>query len=278
MSTNQVSLPSPAALVHIRFNDGVLYLDDTPTGVRAVEYQGEPLEFLRNLKFNAVWLRDRLSPEILHEAQQVGIWLICPPPSTTELESARVFDSSASRSTPTMDAIYDNVLVWNIGNDGSHARYPSDLQQVQTLQTADRIKRRPLLCTARSGVYDYSRTADILMMFREPLFTSLDMLDLQQWQREYPSLARPDTAFWCTVQTQPSEKMTQQWTMFEGNPSLISAVSYEQIKMQAYSALAAGSHGVLFTSNTPLNNHDPATEFRRTALELANWELQLVEE
>ena len=280
--TNQALPQSPAALVHIRFNDGVLYLDDIPCGIRAIEYQGEPLELLRNLKFNAVWLKEPPSPEIRLEAQQAGIWLVCPPPSNAELETARVFEPGASqRTAPTIDSSYDNVLVWNLGtadNEGSHARYPADAQRAQLLQTADRLKRRPLLCTARSGVYDYSRTADILMMHREPLLTSLDMLDLHLWQRDYPTLVRPDTAFWCTIQTQPSPKLTEQWMMFEGNPSFICAVSYEQIKMQIYLAIAAKARGVLFTSQAPLNNNDPETEFRRTALELANWELQLVEE
>jgi hypothetical protein len=66
--------------------------------------------------------------------------------------------------------------------------------------------------------------------------------------------------------------------MFEGNPQFICSISYEQIKTQVYYALAAGAHGVLFTSQTPLTNNDPETEFRRAALELANWELQMVEE
>ena len=271
---------SATSLARIRFENGILHLNDVPTGVRAIEHQGEPLELLRKLQFNAVWLKEPPSPELRQEAQQVGIWLICPPPSNTELESARVYDPDASlgHSSPTLDSSYDNVLIWNLGDDGSSSRYSADVQRAQMLQNADRIKRRPFIATARSGVYDYSRTANILLMSREPLFTSLDLLDLHSWQREYPSLARPDTTFWCTVQTQPALKMQQQWTMFEGNPLVTCAVSYEQIKMQIYLALAAGARGILFTSHTPLTGNDPETEFRRTALELANWELQLVEE
>ena len=273
---------SPASLIHVRFTDGILRLDDVPIGVRAIEHQGEPLAFLRNLQFNAVWLKEPPSLELRLEAQQVGIWLICPPPSSAELAPARVFDPSAApgSGTPTLDSSYDNVLIWNLGDEGSHSRHTADAQQAHVLQDADRMKRRPLLATARSGIYKYSRTVDILMMSREPLFSSLDLLDLHTWQREFQSLARPgpDTAFWCTVQTQPSLRMAKQWEMFEGNPPFISAVSYEQIKMQVYLALAAGARGILFTSHTPLTGNDLETEFRRTALELANWELQLVEE
>jgi len=285
LTSQEIAPQSPASLVHIRFNDGILSLNDVPIGVRAIEHQEEPLAFLRNLQFNAVWLKKPPSPELRLEAQQAGIWLICPPPGNDELESARVYDPHAApgHSSPALDASYDNVLIWNLGDEGSYSRYSADAQRAQVLQNADRIKRRPLLGTARSGIYDYSRTLDILMMSREPLFSSLDLLDLHVWQRDYPTLARPDTAFWCTVQTQPSPKLTKQWEMFEGNPSFISAISYEQIKMQIYLALAAGTHGagthgILFTSHTPLTNNDPETEFRRTALELANWELQLIEE
>ena len=280
LTSQWTSSQSPASLVHVRFTDGVLSLNDVPIGVRAIEYQGEPFAFLRNLQFNAVWLKEHPSPELRQEAQQAGIWLICPPPSTAELMPARVFDSSATPGSDhsALDSSYDNVLIWNLNSEGSLFGYAADAQRAYVLQSVDRMKRRPLLATARSGIYDYSRTVDILMMSREPLFSSLDLLDLHTWQREFPSLARPDTAFWCTVQTQPSLLMAKQWEMFEGNPPFISAISYEQIKMQVYLALAAGARGILFTSHTPLTGNDLETEFRRAALELANWELQLVEE
>ena len=279
--SSQTLSQSPTALIDIRFNDGVLYLDDVPVGVRAIQYQGEPLDFLRSLQFNAVWLEITPSMELRLEAQQAGIWLICPPPHNTELESGRVFNPNAPQgqpSGPSVDSSYDNVLVWNLGDEGSHARHADDAARAHVLQTADRLKRRPILATARSGVDEYSRTVDILMMSRTPLFTSLDLLDWHTWQRDYRSLARPDTAFWCKVQTQIPPRLATQWTMFEGNPPFICAVSYLQIKSQIYIALASEARGILFASHTPLNNNDPETEFRRTALELANWELQLVDE
>ncbi|MDR3181805.1 MAG: hypothetical protein LBT89_02625 [Planctomycetaceae bacterium] len=274
-----VPTESTTGLTRIRLNDGVLTIDDIAAGVRAIEYRGEPLEFLRKLEFNAVWLKEPPGLELRLEAQRAGIWLVCPPPSSAELEAAKTFDNRPqTHRTAAMDVSYDNVLAWNLGDECSNARYQADAQRAQVLQNADRTKRRPLLCTARSGVYDYSRTCEILMMPKVSLLSSLDMLDLSRWQRSYPALARPDTSFWAAIQTQPLAKMTEQWTALEGSPPYICAFSYEQIKMQIYNAVAAGCHGVLFTSETPLTNDDPETEFRRTALESANWELQLIEE
>jgi hypothetical protein len=285
LTNQQTQNISPASLLPIRLSDQVLSVDEIPIGVRAIEYNGEPLTVLRQLEFNAAWIKERPNAALLQEAKNAGIWLICSPPGPSELSAASKFDASANSpqhlsvsGTSVIDSAYDNVLAWNLGDECTHPNHTVYSQWVSVLQSADRIRRRPILCTARSGVREYSRIADILMMRREPLLSSLDLLALRDWQQSYPLLARPDTPFWCTVQTQPSVKLANQWTMFEANPQSICPFSYEQLRMQVYLALATGAHGILFTSNTPLTNNDPESEFRRTALELLNWQLQLIEE
>ncbi|MDR2115825.1 MAG: hypothetical protein LBP87_05530 [Planctomycetaceae bacterium] len=292
LTNQQTQTVSPASLMPIRLSDQILSVDEIPIGVRAIEYNGEPLSVLRQLEFNAAWIKERPTAALLQEAKTAGIWLICSPPGPSELSAASKFDptavnplhsgSAGSRSagagTLVIDSAYDNVLAWNLGDECTQPNHMSYSQWVSILQSADRIRRRPILCTAQSGVREYSRIADILMMRREPLLSSLDFLALRDWQQSYPLLARPDTPFWCTVQTQPSVKLANQWIMFEGNPQSICPFSYEQLRMQVYLALATGAHGILFTSNTPLTNNDPESEFRRTALELLNWQLQLMEE
>jgi hypothetical protein len=287
LMNQQTQTISPAAMLQIRLSDKVLTIDDIPIGVRMIEYNGEPLAFLRQLKFNTVWVKGQPNAALCQEAKNAGIWLVCSPPGPLELSTAAKFNPSAAPVSAQPDQLslvstigsnYDNVLAWNLGDECSLPDMMVYSHWASVLRSADRVRRRPILCTARSGVREYSRIADILMMRREPLLSSLDMLALRDWQVSYSSLARPDTPFWSTIQTQPSERLANQWTMFEGNPQSICPFSYEQLKMQIYQSLAAGVHGFLFTSNTSLTNNDPETEFRRTALELINWELQLMEE
>ena len=286
LTSQQSPGAAPASQTQIRLSDKILYINDWPRGIRAVEYRGEPLGRLRQLGFNSVWIDGPATAELLHEANQVGVWLICHPPSNSQLRAATTYrgspspgqDVSSFVSTPIIDPVYDSVLAWNLGDECTNANHTADSQRVSLLQAADRVRRRPILCTARSGLWEYSRIVDILMLERTPLLSSLDLKDQLAWQKTYPSLARPDTPFWCTIQTQPSAKLAEQWTMFEGNPQYICAISHEQIKMQVYQGLAAGVHGFLFNSNTPLTNDDPETEFRRYSLELINWELQMIEE
>lgn len=285
--TNQQSMNlSQASLRQIQLKKRILHVDDIPIGVRAIEYRGEPLAFLRQLEFNTVWVKGRPTLELLQEAKDAGVWIICTPPGPSELEAAKRYSANpptalermAMAGSPVLDPIYDNVLVWNLGDECTNPEHPSNAQWATVLQGADRIRRRPILCTARSGVREYSRTVDILMMDRQPLMSSLDFNELAQWQKAYPNLARPDTAFWGTIQTDPDPKLANQWILFGGNVQDMLAITHEQIKMQVFQALAVGTHGLLFTSNTPLTNNDPATEYRRTSLELINWELQMTEE
>lgn len=283
--TSSAIEPSPASLMRIQFSERVLFVNDIPIGVRAVEYQGEPLAFLRRLEFNTVWVQGRATPELLQEAKDAGVWLICSPPSPAELQSASLYENpapgrterSAFLTTPLIDPIYDNVLAWNLGDECAGGHFKTDAPRVTSLQNADRSRRRPILCTARSGVREYSRIVDVLMMRRKPLLSSLEPANLARWQQTYQNLARPDTPFWGTIQTDPDPKLAEQWNLFGGNDQDLCAISHEQIKTQVYQALAAGNHGLMFTSNTPLTNNDPATEYRRTSLELINWELQLIE-
>ncbi|MDR1483890.1 MAG: hypothetical protein LBT09_03605 [Planctomycetaceae bacterium] len=271
---------------NIQISDKILLVNNTPVGVRAIEYQGEPLEFLRKLEFNTVWVKERPSLELLKEAREAGVWLICKPPSPNEITNSKIYPDpiqvdkikESGTNISIASPIYDNVLAWDMGDDCTQPRHQEDTNRATLLQSADRQRRRPLICTARSGVWEYSRIVDVLLLESKPLLSSLDFNDLASWQTGYQMLARPDTPFWTTIQTDVDTKLANQWILFGGNTQEICAITHEQIKMQVHQALACGVHGVIFTSNTPLTNNDSVTEYRRTSLELLNWELQLVED
>ncbi|MDR1291771.1 MAG: hypothetical protein LBK06_11280, partial [Planctomycetaceae bacterium] len=218
---------------------------------------------------------------------EAGVWLICKPPSPNEIADSKIYTDSTSAdknkefatdTSSVTSPIYDNVLAWDLGDDCTQPRHQEDTNRATLLQSADRLRHRPLVCMARSGVWEYSRIVDILLMESKPLLSSLDFNELAAWRTGYQALARPDTPFWTTIQTDVDPKLANQWTMFGGNTNEICAITHEQIKMQVHQALADGIHGVIFTSNSPLTSNDPATEYRRTSLELMNWELQLVED
>ena len=84
-----------------------LLVDGRPLLPRIVQYQGEPLEVLARLGFNAVWLSQPAPAELLAEAERTQMWIICPPPDTEDLHNRRA----------EINGAYNRVLVWDLGRE-----------------------------------------------------------------------------------------------------------------------------------------------------------------
>ncbi|HBT77610.1 MAG TPA: hypothetical protein DEB39_11970 [Planctomycetaceae bacterium] len=269
--------------MRIRMSDQSLVIDgDRAIGVRAIEYRGEPLSLLWEMKFNAVWVTGTPSLELLQEAREVGIFLICSPPSQAELAAMENPNlPGAANVIPLTNAVYDNVLAWNIGDQclNTETAINGYYQLCKAIRAADRRRTRPLICSTDSGTREYSRFIEILLLRRDPMFTSFDLRKYTQWQNAILQYhAYPATPSWSTIQTQPDPRMAMQWELFGGDVGASPQVLFEQMQLMVHMAIASGSHGLVFTSNTPLNANDPETEYRRLALELINLELTLIEE
>ncbi len=254
----------------------VLTAGGSPLFPRAIRHRGEPLTFLKQLGFNAVWLDGPASRELLKQADRLGLWLICPPPRPT---SPYVPEHRVA-ALPKIGPEYDQVLAWDLGRRLSKDQLEATRIWAEQVRLADRRPLRPLVCQPDGELLAYSRRVDsllVLLIDRQPLGTSLELADYARWVRRQPRLARPGTTIWTTVQTQPSEALLGQLKALEpGLPPPIS-VPPEQIRLLAYMAVASGSRGLLFQSHSPLSANDPQTRQRAMALELLNFHLHLLE-
>ncbi len=251
-------------------------------GIRAIEYRGEPLEFLRSMRFNTIWLSSTPSRELLEEAMRKQFWIICPPPAEIGVERPDAHGTSAyDRIAPT-PAEYQNVLCWNLGEYLVKPSVSEIELRARKIQAADRNARqgRPFICSIESGGLDFSSKIQdlIVMMRREPLLTSLDLVEYGAWLKDYEKKLLPSTPRWTAVQTQPDANLVAQWDLFGGHREQPVVVSVDQMRLMVRQAIAAGSHGLLFTSQTPLTDQNPETEYRVKALALLNLELMLIEE
>ena len=270
--------PSPGSGSHVPSRSGrrvelvgsVLLVDGRPTFPRMIQYQGEPLAVLGQLGFNAVRLDRPPTPEILDQATRLGLWLVCPPPGNPPMDLS-------DGPLPPIGPEYDCVLVWDLGQGLSKDQLPSLKRWADQVRVADRENGRPLICRPQSELRAYSRCVDLLMIGRAPLGTSLELTDYGTWTRQRPRLARPGTPIWSTVQTQPAPSLRQQWAALGHDRPLPIAVSSEQIRLLAYTAVTAGSRGLLFESDSPLTAADSETRTRAATLELLNLELGLIE-
>ena len=106
----------------VRMQGSLLLVDGKPFAVRAIEWNGEPFEFLAERGFNVVELHSVPTPEQLADAQRANVWLTCPPPAVGVAFS-------------TEDRAAERVLVWRLAdadapNDAAYFR-----NWIQTLRS-----------------------------------------------------------------------------------------------------------------------------------------------
>jgi hypothetical protein len=249
-----------------------LLAEGRPFFPRIIQYQGEPLEFLARLGFNAVWLSQPPSADLMAEAERLHLWVVCPPPTSA------VPGAQPAAAIADIGPELDNVLAWDLGRQrGGDEQLKAFRRQAIAVRAADRHRGRPLIVAADSELRNYSRVTGLLLLGRQVLGASLEMHDYAAWLRGRQLLAEPGTPVWAVVQTQlPMALAEQLGVLFPGRPVPL-AVSCEQIRLMAYTALVAGSRGLLFESQSPLTANDPETRYRAMSLELLNFALAAIE-
>ncbi len=266
-------LPEDDTQRRVHLDRSVLLVDGSQFFVRAVRWRGEPLTSLKLLGFNTVWLDRFPSSGLLAEAERTGMWLISPAPPLPQSPVT----NGAPPPTPIFGSEYRSVLAWDLGEGLGDGQADSVRLWAKQIRVADSRFRRPLIARPESDLRTYSRIADILVIGRPALGSSLELADYAQWLRLRPQLARPGTPVWVVVPTGPEPALQAQWDAMSPGGAPTTGFSPEQLRLITYVSCVSGARGLLFESHTPIDSTDPAGEVRRVSLELLNLELDLAE-
>src|SRR5690606_2092315 len=76
----QAAHQAPTSQPRVELDGSVLVADSRPIAVRLIEHNGESLEWLQAMGFNAVLLREPPTEAQLRQAEEIGLWLVAPPP------------------------------------------------------------------------------------------------------------------------------------------------------------------------------------------------------
>lgn len=257
------ALPEASAAGPIAELQGSLLLvRGRPLAPRIVQHQGESLEWLKQLGFNAVKLNASPSAEELKEAQRLGLWLIAPPPYGNESTTREAFSS---------------VLAWSLGSRLTELDLAGTKDLVSEIRRFEPDQQRPLVAGVDAGLAELSRIAPIVMLERNPLGTSQELALSRRWLMTRPRLARPGTPFWATIHSQRPEKLSEQLVLLSQGQEIDDDIDHQQLRLAAYSALAAGARGIVFPSRTPLSAQNGSDAMRADTLKLLNLELRLLE-
>lgn len=255
----------------VELSGPILLVDGRPLYPRALQYRGEPLELVARLGFNTVWLGEPPSGELAAEAQRLGLWIIAPPQRPEGLELA--YGPVAPCAAPGVEC--QRVIAWDLGRGMLAEHLEATRRWAEQIRSKD--PGRPLLGQPVAELRSYSRHLDLLLTGREPIGSSLELTSYANWIRGRAMAARPGTPFWTTVQTQLAPALAAQLAALAAGHPIERSVPYEQLRLQVSTAIAAGSRGLLFQSDTPLSARDPDTQLRATGLEQVNLELALID-
>ena len=183
---------------------------------------------------------------------------------------------SQSQKNYRLSDKWNRVLLWDMGRSLSSEDIPNLAEQVRRLRICDRREGRPIIASADSGLREISRHIDMLVAHRAVLGTSLELANYLTWLQQRPRLARPGTPLLATLATEIDSRTASQAALLSGTGSNGLPVDEESLLGAAFTAIAAGSRGILFSSNRSLSGTDPETVTRAAAVQAVNLELETI--
>ena len=232
---------------------------------RIVQWQGESFETLQQLGFNTLGMSRLPDAEQLQQASQLGLTLVCPPPSPEQLGEEGIPEE------------FESVLAWDLGKLVSVEDLASLEQWEQLVARNDPIVDRPTFLAPKLHTLEASRISDIVLTGRPVLGSQLTLREHAAWLAQRRRLMRPGTPLWTLVETQLTPSQQLQHAALSSQGSGIQGTTYAQLTALTSASMGVKTQGFYFQSQSSLAAKDPATQRRALALELTNLRLQLIE-
>ena len=240
-------------------------LPEVPRVPRIIRWQGEPLELLSRLGFQAVGMDRTPRPQEIEEAKRYGLYLVCPPPSIRQITNEGIGKK------------LDSVLVWDLGQQLSTGDLQHMIRWQQLIKRHDGKVGRRLLLSPQMLTREASRIADIVLLDRPILGAGLTLRDYATWMSQRTRLARPGTPIWSRIHTQLSAEQENQLRAFSPRSSFGYNAAYNQLVSTIAASIGVKSAGFYFESRSSLAQNDATAQQRAQALELSNLRLGLME-
>jgi hypothetical protein len=240
---------------------------------RFMPYHEERLEGLREAGLNVIWIADAEDIALQRSLREHGLWAMAAPPRL-RASTGSSLDNDVAGLLP-IPREWDNVLSWNLG-----VALPLEAQRdivpwISQVQSADRERRRPIMVDVTGGERVYSRHVDWLGASRNVLNSATSFKANRESLDQHRKLARPGTFVFTWLPTEPLPEVALQRQAAGRIPIIIEP---EQLRLGAYSALAAGCRGLGFSVSDSLESKAPGADERRLTISQLNRELALLED
>lgn len=132
-----------------------------PSVPRIIQWQGEPLDFLKKLGFDAVWMGRPPVPSEIADAQRLGMFIVCQPPTPEQLRTLQ------------LDARFAPVMAWDLGPLAEPGDVDLCHRWAQAIELHESDPARPVLLRPAGKTREASRIADLVMVGRPTLGSTM---------------------------------------------------------------------------------------------------------
>lgn len=241
---------------------------------RAIRYTDTTLPVLHKAGFNTVCFDDKVSPALIKEAAELGLW-IAPEFRIANDKGEPLAPDDIGRQVQRY-ADNDAVLFNRIGGWLAFEQATMVARATRSAQVVDPV--HPISADVMDGLMPYSRTINMVGVHRFPLMTTLELNKYREWLEMRRRLANPGAFTWTWIQTHLpdwySELLYNQNAQAEFKEPV--GPQPEQIRLLAYTALASGSKGLAYWSDRFLADSHQGRD-RLLACFLLNQEMDMVE-
>jgi hypothetical protein len=234
-----------------------------------------PLRVFHETGMNLVVEPFPVAKPVIEEAQALNLLLMPALPMSAGTGPNQGF-TAAAEAAATFD---DQSVFFYVGGPLDRSTLPATQAAVTTLRNQELAADRLLTADVSEGIRDYSRKLDMVGAARFPLLSSLDITSYQRWVSSRKGLVVPGTFFWTWIQTHPPREFVRlaYGHDLDDHPFTTPVgPTPTQIRLLTYASLAAGSRGLLFTSDRWLGESAKGRA-RTLGLALLNTELTLIE-
>ncbi len=214
---------------------------------RAIRYTDTMLPVLHSAGFNTVFFDRNANPALISEASELGMWVV--PELRVMGDDGQPVSSDEIAKQVTADAANDAVLFRLVNGVLDFEKAPMVQRQLQIAHGAD--PGHPIGGNVWDGMMPYSRSLELMGVHRFPLMTTMELPEYRTWLENRQKLANPNTFTWTWIQTHLPEWYGELLYNQATNAEFREPVGPqpEQIRLLAYSALAAGCRGLGYYSD-----------------------------
>ena len=268
----QVQALEATSRAQAEFHLGRLLVDSRPFFPLIVPYHAEQPGELAQLGFNVAWVPDYRDEALLADLAQVGLRGMAIPPRL-----ARETDDSAGAPSAQLAPFgpeTSSILLWYLGTRIPPESRRALLAWEEQIRNADHKLRRPLMADVTGQEREFSRHVPMISTHRAGLQNSLGLRNYRDYLSAHRRLAKQGAFFWTWLPTEPDADL--QDARQRAGQSLL-AIEPEQLRLQAYAAVAAGAHGLGYWSQSTFDGDSPLAAERRLAVAQLNLEFTLLE-